>query len=408
MPPVNKSSKLVDSMMRVASIPLLTILLAAGCNRSGDAPSTESRAGCIDQFDPLKDYFPYKAKLEFAEQFSVEYHKTYKVVTVRNPAENVTEKYVLLQCGATKPPLEGDLANAPVVSIPIRSLFAGTATQIALLAELDRVNVLSGVAQTRYVTIKQATDWIAQGHVTEYAGNDVVDTELVISKAPDLLMQSGGYAAAYSALRKAGVAVVANVEWQEPTALGRAEWLKYMALFLNEEEKAQRSFDTVRDRYAALRERTKGILENKRPLVMTGTMYRGTFGIAGGQSYVARMIADAGGRYIWQDNPSTGVASVDLETQLARGAASDVWINGNDWKNLKAMLAEEERYKEFRPFQRGNVWMYNRLVNENGGLDYWARGLTRPDLILGDLIKIFHPDLAKDHEFMWYKQVPAE
>ena len=43
-------------------------------------------------------------------------------------------------------------------------------------------------------------------------------------------------------IQTAGVPVVANTEWLEPTALGRAEWLKYMALFLNEERKAQTSY----------------------------------------------------------------------------------------------------------------------------------------------------------------------
>jgi iron complex transport system substrate-binding protein len=384
---------------------ILSLLVAAGCGSPADVPATASGAGCVEKYDPAQDYFPHKTTLEFATHFSVEYHRAHKVVTVRNPAEGTAEKYVLLRCGAPRPTLEGDLAGAPVIPVPIKSLFAGTAPQAALLADLGHVEVLTGLAQTRYITMQPVLDWIAQGRVTEYAGNDVIDTELVISKAPDIIMQSGGYTAAFNTLRKAGVAVVANVEWQESTALGRAEWLKYMALFLNEEEKAQRSFEAIRDRYVALRKRTSGIPAKDRPRVMSGKMYRGTFGIAGGQSYVARMIDDAGGVYIWQDNTSTGTLSVDLEIQLARAADADVWINGDAWESLGAMLAEEERYKEFKPFQRGNVWFYHRLVHENGGLDYWSRGLTRPDLILGDLIKIFHPDLATDHEFMWYKQI---
>jgi iron complex transport system substrate-binding protein len=112
--------------------------------------------------------------------------------------------------------------------------------------------------------------------------------------------------------------------------------------------------------------------------------------------------------YVWADNKSAGVASVDLESQMERASDSDVWINGGEWPSLKAMLAEESRYRQFKPFVRGNVWLYNRLVSKNGGYDYWSRGITRPDLILGDLIKIFHPELAEDHEFVWYKQVPRE
>lgn len=394
-------------MMRFVRALILGLLLTAGCGPSADIPSAD-RAGCIQRIDPTHDYFPHKTTPEFATHFSVEYHRAYKVVTVRNPAEGTTEKYVLRQCGAPLPDLAGDLAGASIVTVPVKSVFASTAPQASLLADLDRVEVLSGLAQTRYATTKAVVDRIAQGHVTEYAGNDVIDTELVISKSPDIVLQSGGYTEALNVLRKAGIAVVAITEWQESTALGRAEWLKYMALFLNEEEKAERSFKAIRDRYLALRTRTSAIPEKDRPRVMGGKMYRGMFGIPGGQSYVAKMIADAGGVYVWEDNTSTGTLSVDLELQISRAANSDVWINGDAWQSLKAMLAEDERYKEFKPFRQGNVWFYHRIVHENGGLDYWSRGLTRPDLILGDLIKIIHPQLATDHELVWYKQIPAE
>ncbi len=74
---------------------------------------------------------------------------------------------------------------------------------------------------------------------------------------------------------------------------------------------------------------------------MTGTVYRGMFNIAGGDSYVAQLISDAGGEYVWADDKASGGTSVDMETQIARASNADVWINGGDWKSLKAMLAEE-------------------------------------------------------------------
>jgi iron complex transport system substrate-binding protein len=396
-------------MLRALICLAASLLLIAGCSRASDSPSPTGK-GCIENFDPATDYFPHKTRLEFAENFSVEYHNSYKVVTVRKPAEGgAEEKYVLVQCGAPRPNLSGDLSMAPVITVPIASLFSAASAHTPLLVDLGHVDVLAGIGQARYITTKPVLDWIRQGHVTEYAPNDVIDTELVILKAPSILMSSGGgYSDAYSTLRKAGVAVVSNVEWQERSALGRGEWLKFMALFLNEERKAHEQFESIRDRYMVLKARASQVPENDRPRVMTGVVYRGMFDIAGGASYVAKLIAEAGGTYVWADNKATGGASVDMEAQIARASDADFWINGGDWKSLKAMLTEEQRYRQFKPFQRGNVWLYNRVVNETGGYDYWSRGITRPDLILGDLVKIFHPDLAKDHEFVWYKQVPAE
>ena len=393
---------------RVLILSLIVLLIAAGCTRAADEPATPDPR-CIKNYDPQKDYFPDKTHLEFAQNFAAVYHNSYKVVTVRRPADgNATETYVLVLCGAPRPKLEGSLSNATVIDVPITSLFSSASAHMPLLVDLGHTDVLTGIAQSRYITTEPVLERIRQGHVTEYAANNVIDTELVILNAPSVLMSSGGYPEGYAALRKAGVNIVTSVEWQEASGLARAEWLKFMALFLNEERKAGDQFNVIRDRYAKLKERVRDISEEDRPRIMTGSVYRGMFDISGGASYVSRLISDAGGVYVWADNKASGGTSVDMEAQIARASEADIWINGGDWKSRKQMLAEEERYTLFKAFRNGNVWLYNRVVNSGGGYDYWSRGVTRPDLILGDLIKIFHPELAKDHEFVWYKQVPAE
>jgi iron complex transport system substrate-binding protein len=384
------------------------LLLTSACSPRAESPSPAGK-DCVESFDPARDYFPQKTSIEFAENFSAEYHKSYKIVTVRRPSQNRDlERYVLVQCGAPLPKLSGEVANAPVVSVPVTSLFSDSATHMPLLVELGHVDVLTGINEADYVTTQPVIDRIRRGLAIEYAPNYVINVELVVAKAPSMMMVGGGYPEDYKTIRKAGIPVVLNTEWEESTALGRAEWLKYMALFLNEEGKAQRSFDAIRDRYMALRESTGKIAKEKRPRVMTGVAARGLFEVSGGASYVAGLIADAGGVYVWSDNTSTGVMTVDLEAQIARASTADFWINGGKWKSLKAMLLEDPRYREFKPVREGQVWLYDRLVNEVGAYDYWSRGVTRPDIILEDLIKIFHPELAAEHELVWYKQVPAE
>ena len=396
-------------MFRPIATLAVSLILFSGCAGAPRGASTGTGRDCVENFDPGKDYFPEKTTIEFAENFLVEYHRSYKVITVRRPSEGGTaEHYILLQCGAPNPDLPADLAAAPVIPVPIVSMFSDSATHMPLLVELGHVEVLTGINEARYVTTEPVLDRIREGQVIEYARNYVINAELVISKAPSIVMAGGGYPEEYRTIRKAGIPVVVNAEWEETSAIGRAEWIKYMALFLNEEGKAQRSFDEIRDRYMKLRERTRGIPENARPLVMTGAASRGMFEVSGGASYVAELIADAGGRYVWSDDTSTGVKTVDLEAQIARAASADFWINGGQWKSLREMLLEEPRYREFKPVREGRVWLYDRLVNAAGAFDYWSRGVTRPDLILADLIKIFHPELGLDHEFVWYRQVPAE
>ena len=71
------------------------------------------------------------------------------------------------------------------------------------------------------------------------------------------------------------------------------------------------------------------------------------------------------------------------------------------------MVKDEPRYAEFKAYRTGQVWVYERRVTPTGGNDYWSRAVSHPDLVLADLVKIFHPGLVPQHEFQWYIQVPA-
>jgi iron complex transport system substrate-binding protein len=384
------------------------------CVVATTAPTAGGRAanvttGCVDRFDPAADYFPDKLAIEDAVDFSVEYRRSYKVVTVRDATEGgPLERYVLAQCGTPAPPLTGELAGAQVVTLPVTSFFGFSTTHLPLLADLDRMDVLTGVAQHDAVMDPKARARIKAGQVVEFARVGlVIDVERVVAAKPSLLMATGTSNATLTVIRQAGVPVVANSEWREPSALGRAEWLKYMALFLNEERRAQAVYGDMKHRYRSLSARATARPVAERPLVMTGRSTRGLFTIAGGRSYVAALIRDAGGRYVWADNPSVGFASVDLEAQIHRAAAADIWINGGGWKNLAAMAEDEPRYAAFKAYRQGQVWVYERRETPTGANDYWSRSVTRPDLVLADLVKIFHPTLTPEHAFEWYMRVPA-
>jgi iron complex transport system substrate-binding protein len=300
------------------------------------------------------------------------------------------------------------LAGAQVVTVPLASLFAFSTTHLALLADLDRMDVLTGVAQRDAVMDPKAEAKIKTGTVVEFAKVGlVIDVERVVAAKPSLLMASGTSNGTLSVIRHAGVPVVANSEWREPTALGRAEWLKYMALFLNEERQAQAVYGEMKHRYRSLSTRATARPETLRPLVMTGRSTRGVFTISGGRSYVAALIKDAGGTYAWADSTSVGIASVDLEAQIQRAANADIWINGGGWKSLAAMVEDEPRYAAFKAYRRRQVWVYERRQTPAGRNDYWSRSVTRPDLVLADLVKIFHPTLTPEHAFEWYMPVPA-
>ena len=391
---------------RLAHAVLCAVAVAAGPTAPARAAANVTK-GCVQTFDRTEDYFPDKVRVDDAVNFDVEYHRSYKLVTVREVGpERAAERYVLVQCGTPAPRLEGPLAGAQIVMVPVTSVFASSPTHLSLLVDLTRLDVLTGVSRSSELVGDALQARVASGRVREFAPASVVDAELVVSHRPSVLMTSGASGAALPIIRAAGIPVVANTEWLEPSALARAEWLKYMALFLNEERSAHTRYRAMKTRYRSLSARATAQPESTRPLVMTGRSTRGIFTIAGGRSYVAALIADAGGRYVWADNPSVGAASVDLEAQIARARTADVWINGGGWTGLAAMLEDEPRYLVFNAYRQKQVWVYERRLTPAGSNDYWSRSVTHPDVVLADLIKIFHPRLLPERSFEWYMRVP--
>ena len=60
-----------------------------------------------------------------------------------------------------------------------------------------------------------------------------------------------------------------------------------------------------------------------------------------------------------------------------------------------------------RPTGRARSGSTSAGSRPTGGNDYWSRSVSRPDLVLADLVKIFHPGLLPAHVFEWYMPVPG-
>ena len=123
----------------------------------------------------------------------------------------------------------------------------------------------------------------------------------------------------------------------------------------------------------------------------------------GGESTIAQLLADAGADFLWSDAPGTS-NPLDFEVVLEEDSEAEYWVNVNQfWQTKEQMLADDSRFGSFAAFENGNLWNNNLRMNANGGSDYFETGAAHPDLILADLIAIFHPDLLPDHEFYFYQ-----
>src|SRR5437763_14838373 len=109
--------------MSRAFVRILLVCVVATTAQTAGGPAANVTAGCVDRFDPAADYFPDKLAIEDAVNFSVEYRRSYKVVTIKGASAGGShERYVLAQCGTPAPDPTGDLAGAQLVTVPLASL----------------------------------------------------------------------------------------------------------------------------------------------------------------------------------------------------------------------------------------------------------------------------------------------
>lgn len=387
----------------VWSVLVAAVVVLAGC--SATAPPTEQagRAGCLTDFDAATDYFPVKAEFARATNVEITYERSYRVLTVRQPYPGgAPQSYVLLRCGAPTPQLSGDLASAPVIQTPVRSLFAGSTTQLPLLTDLDAVDVLTGVGTPGLVSGAEVRGLIDAGRVTGFADSGAVDAETVLAVDPDVLLSQGTDDPAFATLGSAGVPVVGWAEYLESGPLGQAEWIKVMGALTGREVEANRVYGEIEQRYEQVASAARGVLPTA---VVIGQPYQGAWSVPAGGSTAGTLVRDAGGTWSEAADPSVGSLNRDFETVYAEDGSAPIWLAGGPFATKADVLAADPRYAEFAAVRSGQVWTRDKATGPTGGNDYYERGVTRPDEVLADLVAILHPELLPSHDTVYYQRV---
>ena len=112
-----------------------------------------------------------------------------------------------------------------------------------------------------------------------------------------------------------------NLDFLEETPLGRAEWVKFMGLLIGKEKQADSVFNMIKDQYNKMLNLTGSITHT--PEVFSGVLYGDTWFAPGANSFVAKLIQDAGGKYTWMDHNTSGSIELSFETVLERNINSE-------------------------------------------------------------------------------------
>jgi iron complex transport system substrate-binding protein len=341
-------------------------------------------------------------KNTYAKRFVIKENEYYKVLQLKGSQGNVISEFVLYK--NQKPNYNN--SNAYYIKVPVKRIVSLSSIYTTMLYTLGIKNSIVAIDNVDYYTNHDVIQLVKISKISEVSKGQQLNLEQIISTRPDVVFSFGMRESLEEndkKLQKLNIPVASCLDHLEESPLARTEWIKFFACFVGKEASADSIFQMVENHYNQLKANsTKHIVK---PKVMTEIKYGDTWFVPSGNSYVANLINDAGGIYFYNQNKSTGSTPLSFEKVYNLAKNCDVWINLYSINSKKELLSYDERYKLFYPYKNDRIFNNNKIQNQLGYSNFWEDGILRPDLILEDLIKIFHPDSVETANFNFYQKI---
>lgn len=370
-------------MKRLLIICALGAMLLTGCFRHGNIAK-----GNLSTQDSV---------ITAAKLLSIERAKDYTLVTVGDPWKGgVLHRYVLVPRDSVLPE---NLPDGTVVRTPISRALVYSSVHTSLLNELDAIEVVRGIVDRQYFIDSIIVNGVAQGKIAD-CGNSMNPTvEKVINMQPDAILLSPYQDASYGQIAKLDIPIIECADYLEYDPLGRAEWMKFYGELVGKREEADSLYNAVVMAYNAVKKMVASAQD--RPTVVTEMVISGVWNVPGGQSYMARILNDAGGRYLWADDQNTGSLALDFNQVLAVAQNADYWfIKWTDIKSLKDLQGAFDLNKEMSAFKNKRVY-----VCDTDKTRFFDRVPFHPEVLMLEFAAIMHPELFPDYQNQMYHHI---
>ena len=286
------------------------------------------------------------------------------------------------------------------VEVPVERTLVMTMLQLSNFTALGALDVVKGITGTKNLFNEDIHQRVADGRIVKIGMEGNFDTELILAANPEVIFISPFKRGGYDAIKETGVTLIPHLGYKEPHPLGQAEWIKYVGLFIGKEKEADALFDRIKKRYLALAEKVKKETTD-RPTVFSGEMHGGNWFAVGGKNHLAQLFRDAGAEYILKDD-NTGGVPIEYEQMYATAANADYWRILNSYPgdfSYEALKSSEPRNELFKAFREKHVIYCNMKKTP-----YYESSPVWPNVLLADLIAIFHPEvMGKEYKPRYYQ-----
>ncbi len=324
----------------------------------------------------------------------------YILADVKNPWDTAVSlaTYALV-------PRDGDTPALPqgikVIPTPVKSALVYSSVHAGVFKELGEIGSVTGVADASYYKIPEIKKGLIDGSVTDVGSSMSPNAEAIASLSPEVMLVSPFENAGHGIIEKLGIPILECADYMEATPLGRAEWIKLIGALTGNLKGADSIFNVTATLYNHLA--LQGKAAQSKPKVIVEQVTDGVWYLPGGNSYQARMLADAGGTYPWSDDKSAGSIQLSAEAVLDKGEDADYWfIKSYGYDLSLEMLAKNHQLNpRFKAFKDGNVYYCDTRSST-----LYEEFPFHPDRLLREYILMLHPGLLKDDgQLKYYRQI---
>lgn len=378
---------------------ILFACLFISCSGDNSSGKVGVKAG------PENSIYKEQMKIEYSKNFTIEYYDKYKIISVFSPDEkrSLVFQYLLLP---EKTGIPEGYPNAMVVRTPVKSVVTLTSIYLGFLDKLNLTDKIIAVDKYDYVNSAKVNRLIEEKKITEVGESFSLNVEKVFELKPQLILTYGNgnpMVDGNPKLIKNGLAVASTTIHLENSPLARAEWIKFVAAFFDYEKEVNTVFNDLVKRYNDLALLTKNV--KQRPTVFTEALMGGMWYEPGGDSYMSKLLTDAGADYLWKEDSSTGSLKLTYEQVYEKAHNADFWVNVHFWNKIGDATKNDPRNSKFKAYKTKNIYNYNVLVNKYNFYEYWENGVINCDVVLSDLIKVFHPELLPGYKMTYYQKL---
>ena len=301
--------------------------------------------------------------LQYATCFNVYYYEGgYKLISVPKSGD-----YLLVPDGKEAP--KGLSDDITVIGQP-QNIYLAATSAMSLFCALDSLNVITmcGIKADDW-TIDAARKSMEDGSIIFAGKYNEPDYETMVEKNCDLAIESTMILhnpEVQEMIENIGIPVFIDRSSYESEALGRTEWIKLYGAMVNKEDEA----------FAHFAEQTKVIsdLEGEKNTGKTVAFFSvgtdGTVTVRSGNDYIANMIKEGGGDYIFADldtgEDSSVSVSLSMEEFYNKANQADYLIyNGaieNGLGSVQDLIDKSNTFADFKAVRDGNVWQVGKSM----------------------------------------------